>query len=297
MSARAARDSWKAHVKVSTLALCRQAQNGGYAVPAINVFDEYSMRSVVSAAVETKSPMIVQVSVKTLRLLGVELTTAMFDAIAGPAPVPIALNLDHCPDRTLIESVVKAEWSSVLFDASELGLEDAERQTREVVALAHAHGVDVESEIENIVGVEDGIGSDVPRHSYSVQQLADVGSRTGADLLAPQVGTAHGLYRTTPNLLPERAAELRRASGRPVVLHGGTGLSDDQFRSFIAAGVSKINISTALKQVYMRAGLEHLRRCEESGKWEPTNYFADVERVATTEMKRYPVLFRSTGRA
>src|SRR5699024_8407833 len=135
--------------------------------------------------------------------------------------------------------------------ASDRDLDQAERETGEVVAEAHAAGVDVESEIENIIGVEDGVGSDTARHSYSVAELVAVAERTGADLLAPQLGTAHGQYTSSPVLLPERVAELVRLTDRPVVLHGGTGLTDADFRRFIDAGVSKINISTGLKLAYM----------------------------------------------
>ncbi len=221
----------------STTWLARHAREHGYAVPAVNVVDDLSLRAVIAAAVEYSSPIIVQVSVRTARSIGPDLMATMFRSAAAQAPIPAALHLDHCPDRQLIADVVRAGWSSVLFDASDRALADAERETREVVELAHAHGVDVESEIENIVGVEDGVGADEIEHSYSVDVLAAVAERTGADLIAPQLGTAHGQYVAAPVLLPDRARELARRTARPVVLHGGSGLTADDFRSFISAGV------------------------------------------------------------
>ena len=122
-----------------------------------------------------------------------------------------------------------------------------------MVAEAHAAGVGVESEIENIVGVEDGVGSDEATHSYSNEKLVEVATDTGTDLLAPALGTAHGLYKASPVLQYDRVAELGRLTDKPVVLHGGTGLSPEDFQRFIDNGVAKINISTTVKLAYMHA--------------------------------------------
>ncbi len=281
----------------STLRLARHAREHGYAVAAVNVLDDLSLRAVVAAAVEASSPVIVQFSVKTVRSIGVDLTTTMFRAAAAPAPVPVALHLDHCPHRDVIDTVVAAGWSSVLFDASDRDLEQAERETAEVVALAHAAGVEVESEIENIVGVEDGIGSDVAAHAYDVRTLVEVAERTGADLLAPQLGTAHGQYTRAPVLLPDRVRELAALTDRPIVLHGGTGLAEADFRAFIDAGVSKINISTGLKLAYMQAAEEHLRTARASGRWDPPSMFADIARAVTQETAGRLEMFGSAGQA
>ncbi|MEN0130365.1 MAG: class II fructose-bisphosphate aldolase [Brevundimonas sp.] len=281
----------------STLALVRHAREHGYAVPAVNVLDDLSLRAVVAAAVEARSPLIIQISVKTVRSIGTELTTTIFRLATKDVPVPVALHLDHCPDRAVIDDVVAAGWSSVLFDASDRDLETAERETAEVVAQAHAAGVDVESEIENIVGVEDGVGSDFARHSYSVEELAAVAERTGADLLAPQLGTAHGEYRAQPVLLPERVRALVALTDRPVVLHGGTGLSADEFRTFIDAGVSKINISTAVKTSYMRSAEKHLAEARARDKWDPPSMFRDISTAVQAAVTTHIDEFGSAGRA
>ena len=281
----------------STARLARHGQSNGYAVAAVNVLDDLSMRAVIAAAVALSSPVIVQVSVITVRSIGVDVMTSTFAAAAAKAPVPVALHLDHCPDRQVIADVVKAGWSSVLFDASDRDLAQAEAETAEVVELAHAAGVDVESEIENIIGVEDGVGSDVSIHGYSVDVLAEVAARTGVDLLAPQLGTAHGEYTRAPVLLPDRVRELARLSDLPIVLHGGTGLSVGDFRSFIDAGVSKINISTGLKVAYMRSALAHLQGAEAAGRWDPMALFADVTRAVQAEITGHLETFGSAGHA
>ncbi|MDQ0374057.1 class II fructose-bisphosphate aldolase [Cellulomonas humilata] len=281
----------------STLAMTRTARERGYAVPAVNILDDLSLRAVVAAAVAASSPLIIQISVKTVRSIGTDLITTMFRHAAADVPVPVALHLDHCPDRAVISDVVRAGWSSVLFDASDRDLETAERETAEVVAEAHAAGVDVESEIENIIGVEDGVGSDVSLHSYDVATLAAVAERTGADLLAPQLGTAHGEYKAQPVLLPERVRELAALTDRPIVLHGGTGLSAEDFATFISAGVSKINISTGVKVAYMRSAEQHLAEARAKNRWDPPSMFRDISAAVQAAIAVHIEEFGAAGKA
>ena len=281
----------------STLTMTRTARERGYAVPAVNILDDLSLRAVIAAAVAASSPMIIQISVKTVRSIGTDLITTMFRHAAGDEAVPVALLLDHCPDRAVISDVVRAGWSSVLFDASDRDLETAERETAEVVSEAHAAGVDVESEIENIIGVEDGVGSDVSLHSYDVGTLAAVAQRTGVDLLAPQLGTAHGEYTAQPVLLPERVRELAALTDRPIVLHGGTGLSAEDFATFIAAGVSKINISTGVKVAYMRSAEKHLAEARATNRWDPPSMFRDISAAVQAAIAVHIEEFGAAGRA
>ena len=281
----------------STLAMTRAARERGYAVPAVNILDDLSLRAVVAAAVAADAPLIIQISVKTVRSIGTDLITTMFRHAAADVPVPVALHLDHCPDRAVISDVVRAGWSSVLFDASDRDLETAERETAEVVAEAHAAGVDVESEIENIIGVEDGVGSDVSLHSYDVPTLAAVAERTGVDLIAPQLGTAHGEYKAQPVLLPERVRELAALTGRSIVLHGGTGLSAEDFATFISAGVSKINISTGVKVAYMRSAEQHLAEARAKNKWDPPSMFRDISAAVQAAIAVHIEEFGAAGRA
>ena len=206
-----------------TVDLVAAARKAGYAVPAVNIVDDLSLRAVIAAAEQAQSPVIVQTSVKTVKSMGAEIISSIFQSAAAGASVPVALHLDHCPDRSVITLAIRNGWSSVLFDASDRPLQQAWDETAEVVAEAHAEGVGVESEIENIVGVEDGVGSDEAIHSYSNEQLVEVATTTGTDLLAPALGTAHGMYKASPVLQYDRVAELGRLTDIPVVLHGGSG--------------------------------------------------------------------------
>ena len=280
-----------------TVDLVRAARQAGYAVPAVNIVDDLSMRAIIAAAEQAQSPIIIQTSVKTVKSIGAPLLSSIFTYAAESASVPVALHLDHCPDRAFITVAIENGWSSVLFDASDRPLEQAWQETREVVAEAHAEGVGVECEIENIVGVEDGVGSDEEGHSYSVEQLVEVVTTTGADLLAPQLGTAHGLYKASPVLLFDRVTELGKLTPVPVVLHGGTGLGDDDFRRFITNGVAKVNLSTTLKLAYMHAAQAHIAQAEAKGKWEPVKMFDDITAAVKGTVLEHVEQLGSAGRA
>lgn len=281
----------------STRRLSAAARAGGYAIPAVNIVDQLSLQATVAAAQAANSPIILQTSVKTLKVVGAAQLAAAARIAANAVDVPVALHLDHCPDRAVITEAIGQGWSSVLFDASDRDLDQAWAETREVVQEAHAAGVDVESEIENIVGVEDGVGSDEATHAYSVDTLLEVAADTATDLLAPQLGTAHGLYKANPTLLFDRAAEFAGRTDIPIVLHGGTGLSAEDFTRFIDAGISKINISTALKLAYLHSAHRHLVAAEASGKWEPVKLFAEQVEAVTATVTEHIDLFGSRDKA
>ncbi len=284
--------------RYSTLKLVQNAVEGNYAVPAINIIDPLSLRAVIDAANKIGTPLIVQTSVKTVRLFGAKTLASAFEEAMVGITVPVTLHLDHCPDRKVVTEAIAAGWNSVLFDASDRDFDQAVAETREVVAEAHAANVEVESEIENIVGIEDGVGSDSATHAYSVETLVGAATDCGVDLLAPALGTSHGVYHAQPVLLPERAAEIVAQTDIPIVLHGGTGLSNQEFQAFIDAGVGKINVSTALKHAYMKSSLAFLRDVAEAeDKWEPVQLF-DAQVTASQEIvKEFATIFGSIGKA
>ncbi|MCW3159345.1 class II fructose-bisphosphate aldolase [Micropruina sonneratiae] len=281
---------------VNTLDLVNAAKGRGYAVPAINIVDPLTIKAIVEAADSVGSPVILQTSVKTVKSAGAGILHYAAKDAAEAASVGVSLHLDHCPDREVITLALKHGWSSVLFDASDRDLDQARKETAEVCEEAHALGASVESEIENIIGVEDGVGSDKAKHSYTVDQLIEVALETGTDLMAPQLGTAHGMYSAQPVLLPQRAREITSACDIAVVLHGGTGLSNAEFDEFIDAGVTKINISTALKRAYMTSALEYLKQCEQTNTWEPTKLFEPMIAASKDLLVTFAGIFHSTGK-
>jgi ketose-bisphosphate aldolase len=238
-------------VPISTLrSVLHDAFDRRYGVPAFNVVDDLTMQAVVNAAVRARSPVIVQTSVKTVRAVGGGVLAALFRAIAADAPVPVVLHLDHCPDREVITECIKHGWNSVLFDGSGLELAECTRQTREVVEQAHASGVDVEGEIEGIKGVGDGVAAQRDG-VYSIESAVGFIAATGIDCFAPAIGNAHGMYTSEPALDAERVSQLVALTGIPVALHGGTGLTEAQFRDLTGRGCAKVNISTALKHAFI----------------------------------------------
>jgi ketose-bisphosphate aldolase len=268
-----------------------------YGVAAFNILDDLSIEAVLAAAVEERAPVILQTSVKTVRSYGREQLIGVFRALVADVDVPVTLHLDHCPHRSVITECLDAGWNSVLFDAHELDVAENLRQTTEVVAEAKRHGAHVEGEIEGIQGVEDGIGSDEASALQSLEVAVDFIKRTGVDCFAPAIGNAHGQYTAAPRLNHQRVTDLVEATGVPMALHGGTGLSADQFRDLVARGCAKVNISTAIKESYMKSALEHLKVAEERDKWDPPSLFAHQRAAVVATAREHIALFGGTGRA
>jgi fructose-bisphosphate aldolase class II len=268
-----------------------------YGVPAINILNDLTMEAVLAGAVEARSPLIVQTSVKTVRATGSGVLMAQWKAMTAGIEVPVTLHLDHCPDRAVLTECLDAGWNSVLFDASELSVEENQRQTTEVVKEAREHGAHVEGEIESITGVEDGVGSDTPAERQTLDVQVRFVEETGVDVFAPAIGNAHGSYAAAPELDSQRVTDIVERVPVPIALHGGSGLSEEVFQDLIARGCAKVNISTALKELYMRSSLEFLRGAEEQGKWDPPSLFRDVRQHVVDMTTGLCRQFGSAGQA
>lgn len=268
-----------------------------YGVPAINIFNDLTLESVLAGAVEARSPIIVQTSVKTVRSIGSRVLFAMWESMTAGIEVPATLHLDHCPDRAVVTECLRAGWNSVLFDASQLPVEENLRQTIEVVAEAREHGAHVEGEIESITGVEDGIGSEKESARQSLEVALDFIRRTGVDVFAPAIGNAHGVYRAEPVLDFQRVSDIVAAEPIPIALHGGSGMTDAQFRDLISRGCAKVNISTSLKIGYMKSTLRLLQEAERNDKWDPPTLFAGVSKDVRDLVGSLASTFGSAGKA
>ncbi|MBC7762085.1 MAG: class II fructose-bisphosphate aldolase [Candidatus Saccharibacteria bacterium] len=268
-----------------------------YGVPAVNILNDLTLECVLAGAVEANSPVIIQTSVKTVRSIGAPVLFALWSSMTAGIEVPVTLHLDHCPDRSVITECLALGWNSVLFDASELPVEENLRQTIEVVAEARRFGAHVEGEIEAITGVEDGHGSDDEAKRQSLEVTLDFIRRSGVDVFAPSIGNAHGVYRSTPVLDFQRVSDLVAAEPIPIALHGGSGMTDDQFRDLISRGCAKVNISTALKELFMKSSLENLRKAEAAEKWDPPTLFTAVGSDVTRMTADLARTFGSAGQA
>lgn len=266
-----------------------------YGVAAFNVVDGVSLQAVIDAATELESPLIVQTSVKTVKSIGAEVLYGMFRAMAEPAPVPVTLHLDHCPEREWATTCLKTGWNSVLFDGSHLDIEENTRQTAEVVEEARGYGADVEGEIESVKGVEDDVGSDEAGEVHPVEVSLKFIEDTGVYAFAPAIGTAHGLYAGSPDLTPERVTEMVEQRPIPMVLHGGTGLAPEQFQDLISRGCAKVNISTALKIAFVDAHREYLEA--NPSKHDPPGLLKHVGEAVKAMAVEHMKIFGSAGKA
>jgi ketose-bisphosphate aldolase len=233
-----------------------EATEGGYAVGAFNVTSLIQMEAVVEAHVDHKAPLIIQTSVAPSKFLGREMIVAIFRTLANSSPIPMALHLDHCQDVVYCKQCAEAGYTNIMIDASRQDFEENIRQTKEVTEYCHQLGtVSVEGELGMISGAEDQVK--VAKDEALLcnpQQAVEFVERTGVDLLAPAVGTVHGVYKaTSPKVDFERFGkifQLVNAQGvrAPLVIHGGTGLSPEYVRKLISLGGAKFNVSTDLKR-------------------------------------------------
>ena len=215
-----------------------------YGVAAFNTVDDITMHGVIKAAEQSRSPLIVQISVKTVKFWGAEVVKHMFTDMAARATVPVTLHLDHCPDPAVARECLKVGWNSVLFDGSgdELRGEPAAHQgDRRRCQGARRR---VEGEVVAVAGVEDGMGSDEEGGLPPIEKELEFIEDTGIYCYAPPIGTAHGFYKATPRIRYDRMEYLVKHTNMPMVLHGGTGLTTEVYERLIALGAAKVNIST-----------------------------------------------------
>lgn len=280
---------------VSMPDILRPAFEERYGVAAFNIVNDLSLSAVLDAAVQTNSPVIIQVSVKTVKLFGAKLIQRMFEEMASHVSIPATLHLDHCPDVKMIQICLDAGWNSVLFDASKLSYEDNLRQTKEVVAMARKVGAAVEGELEAVRGVEDGVGSEHEGELVPLDKCVEFLEQTGIDSFAPAIGTAHGLYKSAPKIDFDRVRKIVKAHPTPIVLHGGTGLTDDVFQRLIAEGCAKVNISTMLKIVYCDGYRNYLDAKPQ--EHDPLKVMVAVREQMVTMAKGFMEIFGSAGKA
>ncbi len=238
---------------VAMLDILKTARKGKYAVGAFNIVNELTARAAILAAEQTASPMILQTSVATVKHFGIIPLMNILKPMAMAASIPVAIHLDHCTDEKMVMDAIDAGWSSVMFDGSKLAFSENIAITKRIVDYSLDKKVTVEGEVGAIVGVEDDIhvlGSEAAL--ATIDSCLEFIKRTGVNVLAPAIGTAHGLYTDEPNIRYSLLADIVKKTNIPIVIHGGTGLKEAEFKRLILTGASKINISTAIKIAYCR---------------------------------------------
>jgi tagatose 1,6-diphosphate aldolase GatY/KbaY len=243
-----------------------EASRGKYAVGAFNVTDLIQLEGVVDAAVDKKSPVIIQTSVKPSKFLGADVLVSIYRTIASSAPIPICLHLDHCTEVAYCKRCAEAGYTNIMIDASKQPFETNINQTREVVEHCHKVGnISAEGELGTVGGVEDQIKvAEDEAQLANPKQAVEFVEATGVDIFAPAIGTAHGVYKTKhPRIDFERLGEINqilngRAVKTPLVVHGGTGLPEEYIKRLIRMGGAKFNVSTELKRTMIDATYEYI---------------------------------------
>jgi len=226
--------------------ILRDAEEKNYGVGMFNMLNLEMARGIIEAAEEERSPVILGLAQVHLPYIPFEYASLIMNQIAARAAVPVCLHFDHGTDFDAIALAAKSGFTSVMYDGSALPYGENVRNTRAIVALARGRNVSVEAELGHVGGGGDGADDGYEANYTDPAQVRDFVARTGIDALAVAIGTAHGKYLRPPVLNLELLAEIRAASAVPLVLHGGSGLSDSDFTRTIRNGVRKVNICTEL---------------------------------------------------
>lgn len=229
------------------------AQQGGYAVGAFNVENMEMVKAVIAAAEELNAPVMLQTTPSTVTYGTLETYFAIVAAEAKKASVPVCLHLDHGSSFELAVQAIKAGYTSVMIDGSHEDFEHNIAVSKRVVDVAKACGIPVEAELGKVGGKEDDLTVDADTNTDPMEAKEFV-ERTGVSSLAIAIGTAHGFYAGTPILDKERVSEIRKVVSIPLVLHGASGLSDDDVRECVQRGMCKVNFATELRVAYTEAG-------------------------------------------
>lgn len=224
--------------------LLRDAQNGNYAVGSFSVANMEMVLGVLQAAEELNAPVILQIAEVRLKQSPLELIGPLMVAAAENAKTPVAVHFDHGKTEEKISQALELGFTSVMFDGSHLPLEENIAETKRIIKMANEYDAAVEAEIGCVGGSEDG-SEDIAINCTKPEDAVRFEAETGVDALAIAIGNAHGNYKFTPKLRFDILEECAEKVDTPLVLHGGTGISPEDFVKCSKTGIKKINIATA----------------------------------------------------
>lgn len=232
---------------VTTKQLLLDAQKGGYAVGAFNVENMEMVQAVVAAAEELRSPVIMQTTPSTVKYANLNYFYENVKVAAQESSVPVVIHLDHGNSFELAMQAYRTGYTSIMIDGSHEGFEDNIALTSAVVKACHPGEVPIEAELGKVGGKEDDLDGGEGDPYTNPQEAAEFVERTGIDSLAVAIGTAHGVYKGVPKLDFSRLSEIRKAVSIPLVLHGTSGVPDEDVAECIKRGICKVNYATDLR--------------------------------------------------
>jgi fructose-bisphosphate aldolase class II len=276
-----------------------EARAKRYAVPAFDFTEDLMARTILETAVECRSPVIMMTLQRDLDSgegNGWIYQSAVVKAAAARADIPVVLHLDHAGDVATVQKAVELGFSSVMIDGSKMPFEENVMLTRSVVDLAAPCGISVEAELGHVGGMDLEETSCAENVLTEPDQLARFVEQTSCDALAVSIGTAHGVYRSLPDLNIDRLRELNAVSTVPLVLHGGSGTPDDQIRTAVQEGICKLNIYADLR-IAMYRGLKTTATAHDRIDPLPRDLFQPIRDELAAVVREKMELLGSAGNA
>ena len=273
--------------------LLTEAEQGGYGVGAFSVANMEMILGAVKAAEELQSPLILQIAEVRLPYSPLNIIAPMMVAAAKEASVPVAVHFDHGKTIECIQQALELGFTSVMIDASGLPIEENIKITKEVRKLADVYGATVEAEVGQIGVSEDGVAEGERIYS-DPREVRRLQTEAEPDAIALSIGNAHGLYKKEPKLNFEVLKSSRSLTGMPLVLHGGTGISEEDFKCCIAHGIRKINVATATFLAVEQAAREYAATQDKRDYFALSNHMVQE---AYENVKKHMLIFGSAGRA
>lgn len=266
---------------VSIKELLLDAQKNHYAIGAFNVENMEMVMAVLAAAEEKNSPVIMQTTPGTVKYAGFDYYYANVKAAALRTKIPVVIHLDHGSSFALAMQAYRAGYTSIMIDGSKLPFEENVALTKSVVDACHPSDVPVEGELGKVGGKEDDLENGDDNPYTDPAEAKEFVARTGVDSLAVGIGTAHGVYKGTPHVNVERLSEIRAVVDVPLVLHGTSGVPDDQVIDCVSRGICKVNYATDLRIAFTKGVKEFMKENEEA--FDPKKYSA----LGMEEVKKY----------
>lgn len=266
---------------VKSQELLLDAQRNKYSVGAFNVENMEMVLAVLSAAEETNSPVIMQTTPSTVKYAGADMYFANIRAAARRTRIPVACHLDHGSSLALAVQALHAGYTSIMIDGSKLPFEENIALTKTVTEICHAVNIPVEAELGRVGGKEDSLENSGDNPYTDPDEAKIFVEKTGCDSLAVAVGTAHGVYKGTPRINFDVLTKIREVVSIPLVLHGTSGVPDDQVIRCVSMGMCKVNYATDLRISYTYGVKKYMK--ENPGVFDPKKYGT----YGMEEVKRY----------
>lgn len=274
--------------------LYKKADKKGFALGAFNFSTNEILKGIIFAAKKLKAPIIISTSEGERNFFGCEESVAVYNAIRKKYP-HVILHADHTKSFKELKKIIDAGYPSVHFDGSKLSFRHNVRETKRAADYAHSKNVFIEGELGGITGgstthkerLKDVLTEDILTKPEQAKEFVEL---TGVDSLAISIGNAHGIWRDKPKLDFERLKDIKKRTGKFLVLHGGSGISAKDFRKSISLGINKININTELRVAYAHSLLKSLNKRED---YTPYHYLKDVSAAISKVVEEKIIIFKA----